>query len=924
MVEYTIHADFDRDGKVSETPREAALSKDFPGAILIPNLDVDSRAFPAKAALRSVVPADFESPRKVKNENDFTKVVIEKNAGGGAVPHVLLLQVVGPKAGRLKVFTVSKNRRKAPLSRTASRLVEFELPAVQRKLTIFLEIDSFTGSLDIPAADARLADAQLELRLIRSEPGGRVADDHARFTISPLIFLDNGERAQRVYMCDMPSGGDTRGNEPSVRDFEEGMSRYNSSVPVILIPRDTNGGDAWIQDQYQIGYVHDGSRTTKRMVLHIPRLRANVVLLEDQPNLAAFVNSHFPSQNVGVCNDLWAQPAGKFTDPTSSSPRVLAFDDSFQTYLFYGNLFTAWRALIDFDFFVRPWDEGTATLAPVTVSGTDRRAQAEFLRQLPPSVVAQTIEQYTDNARAEARRLQSTLHDNEFRIRWGRLDAQMDIITAASGDLERVVFHLTAGDIEFTPGQLDSTFDTLEDIHASKNYGGNVEVIPPTSDAPLGKLLLGSTETLNRPLANFLEQQVVQPIVSIDTSWLGVGHVDEIVTFVRAPGEDRDTVCFYADTRTAYGILEVAFFRYLQGVRRVLAAPFENKVEDPPKVVDREEYNPLDRGHKSIWKIHGDHTVTRLFRGRRWLHSRPPGAVRALEPPRFYQELPQTDYRSVEGDDEHYDAAINLQVFLEAVASTNLAIQDEFIEPNLDVLQEAVPDATYIPIPALFDTVRRDAASNERQGYDWDSSTGAIIPGSVNMQIVGKTLFIPRQYTARMRADDVIWVLKRLMPARYHARLNKRIFKQYGLDDFPVWLYGPFDTVVENDILTIAVEFQDGFWEYGDDDFNTLNDHLIDKAGKVKDAIYKRNKKVFLDSGRTLKDGWQKLYIPENTVDLFEAYIQTVANHHGFNVHWVDTWYYHLRAGQIHCGTNVVRKPNPKRKTPWWTLRPEG
>jgi hypothetical protein len=160
-------------------------------------------------------------------------------------------------------------------------------------------------------------------------------------------------------------------------------------------------------------------------------------------------------------------------------------------------------------------------------------------------------------------------------------------------------------------------------------------------------------------------------------------------------------------------------------------------------------------------------------------------------------------------------------------------------------------------------------------------------------------------------------VLKSIMPAEYHARLNKEIFKRAKLLEYPVWMHGP--VAEENDLLYIAVEFQDGFWEHGTKEFDVFNEHLIEKAGKLQKLILARNKGAFTGKDRPmLKPGWQKLYIPENTVDLFEAYIQTVANHHGFDVCWVDTWYYHLRLGQIHCGTNVVRNPNPKRTSPWW------
>ncbi len=917
MTYYTILSDFDRDGRITGSSKELAGSKVFPGAILVPNLDVDPRALPSDGTLRPAVPVDFESDRRVRNEDDLTQVIIRKNAGAGRGVHTLLLRVIGAKARRLRIFTLGKGGRKLPLPDTGARaFVEHELPTIDSELTIYLEIDSFSGSLDIPADEARLSDCALELQLHRVEQGAVIADDHALFTIAPLLFLDNGESAKRVYMCDMPSQDGERGNEPSIHDFKEGMAKRNPKVPVILVPRSANGGDAWIQDQYQIGYVHDGSRATKRMVLHIPRLRTNVVLIDDRPNLAAFVSSHFPSQNVGVCSELWKQRAGTFTVPGSSSEQVLEFRDSFEIYVLYQNLATAWSALVRFDFYQRPWESGTRALAPLPLEGS-RADQARFLRSLPPSVVAANLDAYTKAAIDEAERLDATLYSNELRLRLSRLDAKMERRLGAGNVLERVICHLRGGPREFTPARFDDSFFEMEAIHHSKNYGGNVEVIPASSRAPLGSILLGSKTSMNRPLVSFLEQQGVQPLVEIDTSWLGVGHVDEIVTFVRSPDQGSGSTCFHADTRLGHTILEVAFARYLQGVRKVLDAPFEGKVRQRKRTLDREEYNKVANGHMNIWDVQGDHIVTRLFRGKRWLHSRPPGAVAAVEPPRFYQMLPQTDYRSVEGDDKHYKAAINLQVFLDAVTDTNLAIQEQFIDPSLAVLAAEVENATFVPLPALFDTVLHASGPAGRE-YQWEESpTVAIVPGAANMQVVGNTLFIPRQYAARMRADDVIWVLRSIMPGQYHARLNKEIFKRAGLLEHPVWMHGP--VALENDLLSIAVELQDGFWEHGTAEFDVFNEHLIEKAGKVQKLILARNRGAFTGKDRPmLKPGWHKLYIPENTVDLFEAYIQTVANYHGFDVCWVDTWYYHLRLGQIHCGTNVVRNPSPKRTSPWW------
>ncbi len=66
------------------------------------------------------------------------------------------------------------------------------------------------------------------------------------------------------------------------------------------------------------------------------------------------------------------------------------------------------------------------------------------------------------------------------------------------------------------------------------DYGGNLGVVPPTPAYPLGRIVHGNT--MSRASSAFWDDQKVQDPFTIDTSWLAVGHVDEVVGFVPAPG----------------------------------------------------------------------------------------------------------------------------------------------------------------------------------------------------------------------------------------------------------------------------------------------------------------------------------------------------------------------------------------------------
>lgn len=90
---------------------------------------------------------------------------------------------------------------------------------------------------------------------------------------------------------------------------------------------------------------------------------------------------------------------------------------------------------------------------------------------------------------------------------------------------------------------------------------GNLEATPPFSvggvEYPYGKIYYGrvGTSGMNTTLGNFLASQKVQAPFQIATNWLCVGHVDEFVTFVPAPGTTRGWKMVVADTTAAWNLL---------------------------------------------------------------------------------------------------------------------------------------------------------------------------------------------------------------------------------------------------------------------------------------------------------------------------------------------------------------------------------
>ena len=77
----------------------------------------------------------------------------------------------------------------------------------------------------------------------------------------------------------------------------------------------------------------------------------------------------------------------------------------------------------------------------------------------------------------------------------------------------------------------------------------------------------------------------------------------------------------------------------------------------------------------------------------------------------------------------------------------------------------------------------------------------------------------------------------------------------------------------------------------------------------------RRRQPAHFEPGGQLKAGWRRLQIPERSVDVFEAYAALVLEPLDAPVHWVDSWYYHVAFGGIHCATNCLRRP--PQTTPW-------
>jgi len=103
-----------------------------------------------------------------------------------------------------------------------------------------------------------------------------------------------------------------------------------------------------------------------------------------------------------------------------------------------------------------------------------------------------------------------------------------------------------------------STMSAPQKLTSDLNSGGNFLCTPPLPNLPFGAIVTGqdSRRPVNSKIIEFIEAQGKQPLVRIDTSWLQVGHTDEVLTFVPWPGATHGFKALLADHSMALQLLD--------------------------------------------------------------------------------------------------------------------------------------------------------------------------------------------------------------------------------------------------------------------------------------------------------------------------------------------------------------------------------
>jgi hypothetical protein len=196
-----------------------------------------------------------------------------------------------------------------------------------------------------------------------------------------------------------------------------------------------------------------------------------------------------------------------------------------------------------------------------------------------------------------------------------------------------------------------------------------------------------------------------------------------------------------------------------------------------------------------------------------------------------------------------------------------------------------------------------------------NNQTVAETVGMVNMQVVNGHLMVPRPFGPRLSVADATAVLRRTFDRLGMTSVAVRTPPDTGywfwahpgetLDRLASYFTHPPSVEDRNNIInhiTIGMALSPSNLA-----LVTMMKGLI--LGDIRNWLC--SDPVFMavnpSSGEFLE--WVRVWIPEPRVDLLEAYVLSVLEPLGLTVHFIDDWFYHVRKGEVHCGTNAKRRP---------------
>lgn len=742
---------------------------------IVPNINRSNVRLPESVERpRLPVRLDRERPVRRLDDRELVAIVVEYSADELKAHPGLALDIVFDEA----LFAVldQSGRPIAPAEKGRVRLDLAKERASSTKgrgrdqgVLVHLEARTFVGSPRLEAEAAR----HVVCRFV--DGAGALLVEQSRFTGAELrsadfVFVGDDAAPERLFIADVGENG------PSLAEVRAAAAVLG--VPVSDVPLAVNLGDSWLQDQFQI--AHTATREqTQQVIVHLPRVAHDAAIVPGAPNLRSFVDTHFASQSIGLFNDCW----DKKIEATDQATRlVLSVGESFVVHKAIARIFKL--------------------LGRLRRRVQSRVPRVEFRKIAPNDLYRVRLE--IDEALARLAAARDAKRDDAEDL--PRLAREVEVVC---GGLRRRGAEVTLVVTTHKQGEQRLVFDErnaqaladfvaeLRAVHSSHNYGGNIEVSPPMGPAPHGRILAGTLPD-GDVRALLRSRASLQPLSIAATSWLEVGHIDEIAAF--CPSATGG----FAVLRAAPLVAEALLSRAAAAAR-------------------------------------AGRPVTRLFRGKKWLHEGD-GVNEPRLPPRAYLRLARPGVRyaleplgstridrassdrygdSAFHDDRQflllsqrakaharYAAFTTCADLLEACGIANRAIDALFLgaddyriaddlslrdfylyageESYRKEVQPYKLDKTLaadfggvpvVPVPVLFDRI----------DDVWIEGAKAIVPAAVNFQTLGNALLVPRPNGPRMHVADAIDFFLTWKDSGLATRPDASFIRTRGLDRTGHW-----------------------------------------------------------------------------------------------------------------------------------------
>lgn len=400
------------------------------------------------------------------------------------------------------------------------------------------------------------------------------------------------------------------------------------------------------------------------------------------------------------------------------------------------------------------------------------------------------------------------------------------------------------------------------------SFGGNLEVSPPTANFALGLLTIGNT-MVDANLLAFLKRQRLQvqnnnmgdwTFGRLDTSWLAVGHVDEIMCYV--PGDDGT-----------------------QGFKIVVADPGRARSllnpNPPPADTDIESYATFfyDGTHEEAGSVTAVGANNQIIDNTKNFPA-------LVGPPTNYKFV--RIYAGVgQGQVAQIDVNETQKLGTAGVTDT-LVVANVWTVPDSETVRQATLGGGAIPAPLLNWNPAPEVGSLYVLVEDtkpWFDGNGNAFPAIIT--------------SLEVRNDKTLWD---------HNVAWNATSAQGRIYDTIRGLCGLLGIEFLNDVIFIPEMYLvEG----------NANQALVNASGAAFNPGMVNLQPVNgnLTAAKPFGPRWQP------GIDLFQSDAESQLDGNGrssTDADFVDDWdWYHLGTGEVHCGTNVRREPTAL-EIGWW------